>query len=54
MAAVDFEELPFKVRPDLTPYLIHLTKAHGGRSAIENLARILRTGVIEGTHLKPT
>jgi hypothetical protein len=26
MAGVDFEKRPFRERPDLTPYLVHLTK----------------------------
>ena len=26
-----FEELPFNVRPDLSPYLIHLTKKYQRR-----------------------
>lgn len=48
----DFEKLPFFERPDLTPYLIHLTrntKAENGRSAFKNLVKILRTGKIRGS-----
>lgn len=48
----DFEELPFFQRPDLTPYLIHLTrntKAENGRSAFKNLVRILQIGKIRGS-----
>lgn len=51
MAAVDYEELPFTDRPDLTPYLIHLTKNTKSKddfSAFDNLVSILRTGKIWG------
>jgi hypothetical protein len=49
MATIDDDELPFNIRPDLTPYLVHLTKRRSRRSALENLENILRDGVIEGT-----
>jgi len=49
MSPVDYRKLPFWTRPDLTPYLIHLTRTRGGRSAFENLVKILRTGAIEGS-----
>ena len=42
----EFEELPFFKRPDLTPYLVHLTKntkSENDRSAFKNLVNILRT-----------
>jgi hypothetical protein len=42
-------ELPYYERPDLTPYLIHLTRKSPGRTALANLFRILRSGVIKGT-----
>jgi len=48
----EFEDLPFSERPDLTPYLIHLTKntkAEDDNSAFENLVSILKTGKIRGT-----
>ena len=51
----DFEELPFFQRPDLTPYLIHLTrntKTENGRSAFKNLVKILQTGRIRGSENK--
>lgn len=44
-----FEELPFFKRPDLTPYLVHLTKntqADDGYTALDNLIYILQTGEI--------
>lgn len=47
-----FEELPFGDRPDLTPYLIHLTKnsvADDEYTAFDNLVNILRTGEIWGS-----
>jgi hypothetical protein len=49
MMRVDFDEFGFQVRPDLTPYLIHLTKNANGHSGLENLVSILKTGVIRGT-----
>ena len=47
--AKDFYALPFNDRADLTPYLIHLTRAGGKRNALENLKNILRTGKIFGS-----
>ena len=48
MAYPEFEEyLPFFERPDLTPYLIHLTKntkADDDFSAFQNLISILQAG----------
>jgi hypothetical protein len=47
-----FDELPFNARPDLTPYLIHLTKhtkPQDGYSAYENLVNILNQGEIWGS-----
>lgn len=52
MAGVDFEKLPFEERPDLTPYLVHLTKntaADDKFSALDNLTNILRSGEIWGS-----
>jgi hypothetical protein len=52
MSRPEFEDLPFYERPDLTPYLIHLTKNsvdEDGRSAFDNLVSILETGEIWGT-----
>lgn len=51
----DFEDLPFFERPDLTPYLIHLTKntsEYDEYSAFDNLVSILREGEIWGSDLK--
>jgi hypothetical protein len=47
-----FNDLPFNARPDLTPYLLHLTKntkADDNYSAFDNLVSILRTGEIWGS-----
>jgi len=46
MPGVKFKQLPFKIRPDLTPYLIHLTREtpDDGYSGLGNLSSILRTG----------
>jgi hypothetical protein len=49
MSRPEFEDLPFFERPDLTPYLIHLTKKSKRRSAFENLVRILGDRKIEGS-----
>ena len=49
MSGIDDDELPFNIRPDLTPYLVHLTKKGNGNSALNNLIEILQTGVIKGT-----
>jgi len=53
--AVDYKDLPFSDRPDLTPYLIHLTKNSrntNGYSAFRNLVNILQTGIIWGSSKK--
>jgi hypothetical protein len=55
MALPTFDELPFNSRPDLTPYLIHLTKytqAADEYSAYENLVSILKSGEIWGSGRK--
>ena len=47
-----FLELPFQERPDLTPFLVHLTKNTKARddwSALDNLVNILETGEIWGS-----
>jgi len=53
MSRLEFENLPFDERPDLTPYLIHLTKRtknqDGCYDAFENLVNILETGEIWGS-----
>jgi hypothetical protein len=53
MSRLEFEDLPFDERPDLTPYLIHLTKRtknqDGCYDAFENLVNILKTGEIWGS-----
>ena len=53
MSRLEFEDLPFYKRPDLSPYLIHLTKRTKNQddcySAFDNLVNILRTGEIWGS-----
>lgn len=52
MPLPDFDDLPFDERPDLTPYLIHLTKnttSADAFSAFDNLVNILRHGEIWGS-----
>lgn len=47
-----FDDLPFNRRPDLSPYLIHLTKNTkpiDDFSAYDNLVSILQTGQINGS-----
>lgn len=47
-----FDELPFWERPDLSPYLIHLTKStkdDNGSTAFDNLVSILEDGKIFGS-----
>ena len=51
----EFEDLPFFERPDLTPFLIHLTKntkADDEYSAFDNLVSILQHGEIWGSDTK--
>lgn len=45
----DSYELPFFERPDLTPFLVHLTKKSSEADGFDNLVRILQTGVILGS-----
>ena len=52
MTLPTFEALPFTARPDLTSYLIHLTKHTkpvDGYTAYDNLLSILRQGKIFGS-----
>jgi hypothetical protein len=52
MARPEFEDLPFDKRPDLTPYLVHLTRNtedEDDSSAFDNLVKILKEGVIRGS-----
>lgn len=46
MPLAKYEDLPFNARPDLTPYLLHLTKLSHRKSAYDNLVSILRDGEI--------
>lgn len=51
----EFEDLPFDVRPDLSRYLIHLTKntkAEDKYSAFDNLVSMLKKGEIWGSDKK--
>jgi hypothetical protein len=55
MTMAEYEDLPFDVRPDLSPYITHLTKntrAEDGYSAFENLISILQSGEIWGSSTK--
>jgi len=48
----EYEDLPFDVRPDLSPYITHLTKntrVEDDYSAFENLISILHKGEIWGS-----
>jgi hypothetical protein len=52
---LEFEDLPFYKRPDLTPSLIHLTRsteAEDDYSAFDNLVSILKEGRIWGSTTK--
>lgn len=52
MTLPDFDDLPFNSRPDLSPYIIHLTKntiAEDGYDAFDNLVSILKSGEIWGS-----
>ena len=47
MGLPQFDDLPFNARPDLTPYLIHLTKnteAENGKSALGRVHTIKTIG----------
>ena len=47
-----FDELPFRDRPDLSPYLIHFTKnseSEDRYTAFDNLCSILQTGEVWGS-----
>ena len=50
MSGIDDDNLPFTIRPDLPPYLVHLTKTTHANSALDNLVKILQEGVIQGTN----
>jgi hypothetical protein len=50
--AAAVHKLPFVERPDLTPYLIHLTK-NWKRTAFLNLVSILKDGKIHGSETFP-
>ena len=42
----EFEDLPFDKRPDLSPYISHMTKSLDNYSAFDNLVNILKEGKI--------
>ena len=49
----EYENLPFDVRPDLSPYIVHLTKntkKEDKYSAFDNLVSILQCGEIWGSN----
>jgi hypothetical protein len=49
---IEFDKLPFNTRPDLSPYVVHLTKnteRTDEYSAYDNLVSILMTGKIWGS-----
>jgi hypothetical protein len=51
----EYEDLPFDVRPDLSPYITHLTKntrVEDDYSAFDNLISILQKGEIRGSSTK--
>lgn len=55
MQLPQFDDLPFNARPDLSPYLLHLTKntkKPTEKSAFKNLVSILKTGRIHGSTSK--
>ncbi len=41
--------LPYLERPDLSPFLVHLTKAGDGCTAYDNLINIIESGTIRGS-----
>jgi hypothetical protein len=51
----EFDDLPFNIRPDLSPYIVHLTKniiKKDQHSAFKNLVSILQAGEIRGSDKK--
>lgn len=51
----EFEDLPFDVRPDLSPFLVHLTKntkKEDDFSAFQNLIHMLKSGEVWGSDTK--
>ena len=55
MPLPSFDDLPFNKRPDLTPYLLHMTKNTNKEdeySAFDNLVSILRRGRVWGSSKK--
>lgn len=49
MPSIDDSALPHNERPDLTPFLVHLTRKANGSSGLKILENILREGLIHGT-----
>lgn len=49
----DAYDLPFFERPDLTPFIVHLTKKSGESTGFDNLVNILKSGIIRGSGHKP-
>ncbi len=55
MTKTDSNDLPFFERPDLSPFLVHLTKNtenEDGYTAFDNLVSILKTGEVFGSTAK--
>jgi len=55
MSSLDSNTLPFSLRPDLSPFLVHLTKntvADDDYDAFNNLVSILKTGEVFGSTTK--
>ena len=50
MGFEDKTRLTFFERPDLSPFVIHLTKRSPGKTAFENLLEILKAGKIKGSN----
>ena len=49
MPSIDDGKLPHYKRPDLTPFLVHLTRETDEYDGFDNLESILREGCIRGT-----
>lgn len=50
MNRTDTNDLPFFERPDLSPFLVHLTRrTPDGKSAMQNLISILKDGYLKGS-----
>jgi hypothetical protein len=50
MSGLDFVNLPFSSRPDMTPYLFHFTKKSDEHDALKILTKILKEGILKGSN----